>query len=136
MIGTRVAVRADRCLVKVFSRGQLVKIHPRQGPGGRSTDPEDLPSDKAVYALRDLDKLQRMAGAQKPTTTTPASGLTWAERLRRVFNIDISTCPHCGGKLRIIADVTNPDVIEKILKHIAARGPPTFSTLLAIDLPF
>ena len=81
-------------------------------------------------------KQQRHHGAQKPTTATRASGLTWAERLRRVFNIDISTCPHCGGKLRIIADVTNPDVIEKILKHIAARAPPTFSTLPASDLPF
>ena len=72
-------------------------------------------------------KQQRHHGAQKPTTATQASGLTWAERLRRA---------HCGGKLRIIADVTNPDVIDKILKHIAARAPPTVSTLLAIDLPF
>lgn len=34
LIGTRVDVRADRSLVRVFSRGQLVKVHPRQRPGG------------------------------------------------------------------------------------------------------
>lgn len=61
LIGTRVDVRADRSLVRVFCRGQLVKVHPRQRPGGRSTDPEDLPSNKTVYAMRDLDKLQRLA---------------------------------------------------------------------------
>ena len=61
LIGTRVDVRADRQLVRIFSRGQLVKVHPRQPPGGRSTDPEDLPSDKTIYAMRDLDKLQRLA---------------------------------------------------------------------------
>ena len=61
LIGTRVDVRADRSLVRVFSRGQLVKVHPRQAPGGRITDPEDLPSDKTAYAMRDLDKLQRIA---------------------------------------------------------------------------
>jgi transposase len=61
LIGTRVDVRADRQLVRVFSRGQLIKVHPRQRPGGRSTDPEDLPSDKTIYAMRDLDKLQRLA---------------------------------------------------------------------------
>jgi len=61
LIGTRVDVRADRSLVRVFSRGQLVKVHPRQKPGARSTDPEDLPSHKTVYAMRDLDKLQRLA---------------------------------------------------------------------------
>lgn len=63
LIGTRVDVRADRSLVRVFSRGQLVKIHPRQQPGKRSTDPEDLPSEKTVYAMRDLDKLQRLAAS-------------------------------------------------------------------------
>ncbi|MDF1598130.1 MAG: hypothetical protein P1T08_18835 [Acidimicrobiia bacterium] len=63
LIGTRVDVRADAQLVKVFSRGQLVKVHPRQKPGHRSTDPEDLPSEKTAYAMRDLDKLQRMAAS-------------------------------------------------------------------------
>jgi hypothetical protein len=61
LIGQRVQIRADRALVKVFLRGQLVKVHPRQAPGGRSTDPEDLPAEKTVYAMRDLDRLVRMA---------------------------------------------------------------------------
>ena len=63
LIGIRVDVRADRSLVRIFSGGQLVKIHPRMQPGKRSTDPEDLPSDKTVYAMRDLDKLQRLAAS-------------------------------------------------------------------------
>jgi hypothetical protein len=61
LIGTRVDVRADRQLVRVFSRGQLIKVHPRQRPGGRATDPEDLPSERTIYAMRDLDALQRLA---------------------------------------------------------------------------
>ena len=63
LIGSRVDVRADRTLVRVFQRGQLVKVHPRQAPGRRSTDPADLPCDKTVYAMRDLDRLRRMAAA-------------------------------------------------------------------------
>jgi transposase len=61
LIGVRVEARADRHLVRLFHRGQLVKVHPRQRPGGRSTDPDDLPSDKVIYAMRDLDRLRRMA---------------------------------------------------------------------------
>ena len=61
LIGTRVDVRADRMLVRIFARGQLVKVHPRQQPGRRSTDPDDLPSHTTVYAMRDLDRLRRMA---------------------------------------------------------------------------
>lgn len=50
-----VRVRADRALVRIYSRGELVKIHPRKPPGGRSTDPSDYPADKAAYALRSVD---------------------------------------------------------------------------------
>jgi transposase len=56
-IGQSVDVRADSALVKVFHRGQLIKTHPRQRPGGRATDREDLPEHKSAYALRDLDRL-------------------------------------------------------------------------------
>lgn len=35
--------------------------------------------------------------------------LSWAQRLKRVFNIDIALCPICGGTLRVIADVTDPE---------------------------
>jgi transposase len=62
LIGSHVDVRADRALVRIFARGQLVKVHPRQPPGRRSTDRDDLPSDTTVYAMRDLDRLRRMAG--------------------------------------------------------------------------
>ena len=41
LIGTTVDVRADKALVKIFSGGQLVKVHPRQKPGARVTDPAD-----------------------------------------------------------------------------------------------
>lgn len=61
LIGARVDVRADGELVKVFHRGQLVKTHPRQPPGGRSTDPGDLPAEVAVYATRDVASLQAKA---------------------------------------------------------------------------
>jgi hypothetical protein len=39
---------------------------------------------------------------------------TWAQRLKRVFGIDMETCPACGGALRIIARIQNPEVIKKI----------------------
>ncbi len=53
-----------------------------------------------------------------------AAPLTWAQRLKRVFNIDITLCPLCGGTMRVIADITDPDIIQKILDHIEAQPPP------------
>jgi hypothetical protein len=58
--------------------------------------------------------------------------MTWAQRLKRVFDIDLQSCPACGGALRIIACIEDPAVIETILAHLdakaaaaqAARPPP------------
>jgi transposase len=75
LIGARVEVRADRALVRIFHRGQLIKVHPRQEPGHRSTDPDDLPAHKTVYAMRDLDRLQAMAAEHGPNVGAYASAL-------------------------------------------------------------
>lgn len=56
-LGQRLDARADSQLVKLSHRGQIVKTHPRQRPGGRCTDPGDLPAERVGYAMRDLDKL-------------------------------------------------------------------------------
>jgi hypothetical protein len=75
MIGHSVEVRADRQLVRIYWRGQLVKTHPRQQPGRRSTDPADLPDGTAVYALRDIEHLKRLAASHGPAIGTYASAL-------------------------------------------------------------
>ncbi len=57
---------------------------------------------------------------------TPLTPMTWMQRLKRVFAIDIETCPKCGGKLRVYRralkrDIEDPDVIVTILEHIQTR---------------
>ena len=32
--------------------------------------------------------------------------------------------PLCGGTLRVIADVTDPDTIQTVLAHLKQRAPP------------
>jgi hypothetical protein len=60
-LGCHLDAHADSALVKLFCRGQLVKVHPRQQPGRRSTDPADLPAEKTTYAMRDVASLARAA---------------------------------------------------------------------------
>jgi len=53
--------------------------------------------------------------------TTPAerqAAMTWAQRLKRVFDIDVTTCCECGGDVKIIASIEDPAVIQKILAHL------------------
>ena len=60
-LGCHLDARADSALVKLYCRGQLVKVHPRQQPGRRSTDPADLPAEKTTYAMRDVASLAKAA---------------------------------------------------------------------------
>jgi Mu transposase, C-terminal domain len=75
LIGAHVDVRADARLVRVWHRGQLVKTHPRAKPGGRVTDPADLPAGTAAYALRDISYLQRLADESGPAIGAYAAAL-------------------------------------------------------------
>jgi hypothetical protein len=64
LIGQKVTVRADDALVKVYHRGQVIKTHPRQQPGGRSSDTADFPEGTDIYAQRDIARLASMAAAR------------------------------------------------------------------------
>jgi hypothetical protein len=48
--------------------------------------------------------------------------MSWAQRLKRVFGIDIETCSACGRAGRIIACIEDPKVIVKILSHLDANA--------------
>ena len=48
--------------------------------------------------------------------------MSWAQRLKRVFRIDIESCERCGGKVKIIASLSDPAVIAKILAHLGERA--------------
>jgi hypothetical protein len=51
--------------------------------------------------------------------------MTWAQRLKRVFGIQLNPCEHCGGAVKIIASIEEPQVIGRILEHLARSDPDT-----------
>jgi hypothetical protein len=71
-----------------------------------------------------LDQNERKSIAKSESVDELIAPLTWAQRLKRVFNIDISVCPLCGGTMRVIADIIDPDIIQKILDHLEPQPPP------------
>jgi hypothetical protein len=46
------------------------------------------------------------------------AAMTWAQRLKRVFNIDIEVCGRCGGTVRVIACIEDQEIIDTILAHL------------------
>ena len=99
----------------------------------------------SIKALR----LYEQHGLLKPLRTSKPSpprhvGMSWARGLKRVFGVQIESCACCGGQLKIIASIEEPQLIAKILSHlertapeqsqseqvVGARGPPAQSCLL------
>ena len=60
---------------------------------------------------------------------------------RRSFAIDALACPHCGGRLRLIATIHDPAVIREILAHLGlaqsgqSPGPAPPEPLAAAAAP-
>lgn len=53
-----------------------------------------------------------------------AQAMTWAKRLKRVFNIEINECESCHKhNVRVISCITEPVVIDKILTHLDQTFP-------------
>ena len=74
-IGERVQVRNGHDLVRIYHRGQLIKTHPRGGPGQRSTDPADYPPGVRELACRDQQTLLSQAQAAGPALGAYAESL-------------------------------------------------------------
>jgi hypothetical protein len=66
-------------------------------------------------------------GVEEPEDRTASPRWSWTRLLKRVFALDMARCPWCQrGALRIIAAITQGEVIRKILRHLkrAADPPP------------
>jgi hypothetical protein len=50
--------------------------------------------------------------------TVPEAKRRWAELLRRIFEVDPLACPRCGEEMRIVAFITEPKTIDRILEHL------------------
>jgi hypothetical protein len=88
-VGQRLTARADAQLVRFYARGLLIKTHPRKPPGGQSIEASDYPVERSVYAMRNIDALQRQADAAgevigRYAAALLAGPLPWT-RMRRVY---------------------------------------------------
>jgi hypothetical protein len=132
-IGQLLDARADSALVRLYYQGQLVKVHPRQRPGGRWTDPDDMPAEKVGYAMRDLDRLVAAARRHGGDVGIYAERLLddklpWT-RMRQVYRLlglarrygDIPVNTACAKALEV--DVVSVTKIASMLEKAAENTP-------------
>lgn len=47
---------------------------------------------------------------------------SWAHLLHKIFEIDPLLCPKCGTAMKVVSVITEPAVIDRILRHLAGTG--------------
>jgi transposase len=146
LIGASLDARADSQLVKLYFRGQLVKVHPRLSPGRRHTDIEDLPAGKAVYANRDTGWLLRQAAIDGEAIGIVAARLLDVElpwtRMRQVYRLlglvrrygPTRVDDACARALDV--DCVDVGVVSRMLERAVAGGPEPRVTAQRLPLRF
>jgi hypothetical protein len=53
-----------------------------------------------------------------------SSRVEWALLMRRSFGFDALRCPKCDAKMRVLATLTDPNAVKKILSHLGLPTEP------------
>jgi hypothetical protein len=55
---------------------------------------------------------------------------SWAKLIKRIYEVDPLQCPSCGGEMKVVAVITEHEVVDRILHHLKRkeegkeRAPP------------
>jgi hypothetical protein len=79
-------------------------------------------------ALRNKVKKALPTGQEK-TRAQKHQSMIWAQRLKRVFGIDIETGKKCGGAVKVIASIEPTLMIQKILSHLNIKNDEVVEVL-------
>ena len=144
-----VRVRADRTSVRIYLGAELIKVHPRMPPGGRSTDSNDYPKEKRGYAMRSVDSLVAGAKAKGGHVGIYAERLLggplpWT-RMRQAHAL-LRLCDKFGaGRVEAVCqsalafDVVDVHRITRMLRNATAAATPgapaATSNVVQLPLP-
>ena len=69
---------------------------------------------------------------------TQPRNYSWAQLMMRVFELDVLSCPRCGGRTRILCAINSPTAIQKILGCLGlpTRAPPIAPAISDEDAKF
>jgi ribosomal protein S27E len=96
-----------------------------------------------LYANAHRGKVRKTSGVpvalgmiEEEPPRVPSKG--WAEMIRKVYEVDPLRCPRCGGRMKVIAFLTEYAVVDRIIRHLkltfAAERPPPSHVLSEVNL--
>jgi transposase len=144
-IGQVVDVRGDSRLVRIYHRGECIKVHAPQPPGGRSTDYTDYPEAQTPYAMRAPDACVRRAGEVGPAVgqfvtvllrgTFPWARLRQAQKLLRLAERYGAARVNAACARALAFDLVEVRRVEVIVRTALEHEPPATQRGTVVPLP-
>jgi hypothetical protein len=79
---------------------------------------------RRTYLLPIRQEDQAQQDRAKPSSTPRAANKRWRELIYRIYQVDPLTCPRCAAQMKIVAFITEPDTVRRILDHLEQKAPP------------
>jgi len=114
----------------VFAPNSKVRARVVPPPPAPDSGAEPDPSDPVppVAAPEAGTPATPPAGRSAPTASRDRPArvyrVPWADLLRKVFAVDVLACPDCGGRLRVLAFITEAAVASRILDCLGLESIP------------
>lgn len=78
----------------------------------------------AAYADPTLIRVKHCNRILEGELFASSSRVDWAILLKRTYGFDALKCPKCAAKMKILATITEPSTVKKILSHLGRRTDP------------
>jgi transposase len=137
-LGQRVEVRGDSRLVRIYSRGTVIKVHAPQPPGGRATDYTDYPAERAPYAMRAPDACVRQAEQAVRVLlsgTFPWARLRQAQKLLRLAERYGAPRVNAACARALAFELLDVRRVEAIVRAALEREPGPADRGTVVPLP-
>ncbi len=79
---------------------------------------DSLPAPENGSTHTDCETKPSRGGRSEPEDSLPrprTRNYTWAELMRRVFEVNVLECPACQGPMRVLAAIHPPEATRAIL---------------------
>ena len=83
-----------------------------------------LPAPRAADFAAPAAADSGTSGTAHPEPARRRTPLPWAQLLRRVFFIDALKCPRCSAAMLVLAFISDPPVVGRILRHLRLPTDP------------
>jgi len=95
------------------------------------------PSEDAVVLAPNVLSVKHWSRLLEGALYAATPRVDWVTLLRRSFNVDVLACTKCGGRLRVLGEITEPSLVRLVLETLGLSGeaPPVAHARDPTELP-